>query len=183
MIDKEDGDKTRIPVPGGKDMMASEIAEWLEDYLKKNPKALTEDLDEATFAQHMKKAIASKERGDEKKTLYHLGNAKTARYAMKSTEISKNKDLLDKYKEMTKNLSESEFGELDEGVDIPRNIKIGDVVKTNEGTLKILDITISSLNLKDPSVYIYYEYDVIINGKKLKDKEKQELKFFKKMFQ
>jgi hypothetical protein len=47
MIDKEDGDKTRIPVPNGKNMMASEIAEWLEDYLKKNPKALTEDLDES----------------------------------------------------------------------------------------------------------------------------------------
>lgn len=70
-----------------------------------------DSISEATFAQHMKKAIAAKERGDEKKTIYHLGNAKTARYAMKSTEISKNKELLDKYKEMTKNLIESELNE------------------------------------------------------------------------
>lgn len=59
-----------------------------------------ESLQEATFASTMKKAIAAHERGDHKRAKYHLDNAKTARYAMKSTEISKHKDLLDKYKEM-----------------------------------------------------------------------------------
>jgi hypothetical protein len=57
-------------------------------------------LDEANFANTMKKAVAAHERGDHKKAAYHLDNAKTARYAMKSTEISKHKDLLDKYKEL-----------------------------------------------------------------------------------
>jgi nicotinic acid mononucleotide adenylyltransferase len=57
-------------------------------------------LDEANFADTMKKAVAAHERGDHKKAAYHLDNAKTARYAMKSTEISKHKDLLDKYKEL-----------------------------------------------------------------------------------
>lgn len=55
---------------------------------------------EANFADTMKKAIDAHERGDHKKAAYHLDNAKTARYAMKSTEISKHKDLLDKYKEL-----------------------------------------------------------------------------------
>lgn len=47
MIDKEDGDKNRILVPSGKDMLTSEIVDWFESYLKKNPKALTENLEEA----------------------------------------------------------------------------------------------------------------------------------------
>lgn len=58
------------------------------------------ELDEANFADTMKKAIAAHERGDHARAKYHLNNAKTARYAMKSTEISKHKDLLDKYKEL-----------------------------------------------------------------------------------
>jgi hypothetical protein len=65
------------------------------------------ELDEANFAGAMKSAIAAHERGDHKKAKYHLDNAKTARYAMKSTEIAKNKDLLDKYtklRDMHKNV-------------------------------------------------------------------------------
>lgn len=58
------------------------------------------ELNEANFAATMKKAIAAHERGDHKMAKYHLDNAKTARYAMKSTEIAKNKDLLDTYKKM-----------------------------------------------------------------------------------
>jgi hypothetical protein len=58
------------------------------------------ELDEASFAATMKKAVAAHERGDHERAKYHLDNAKTARYAMKSTEISKHKDLLDKYKEL-----------------------------------------------------------------------------------
>ena len=60
------------------------------------------DLDEANFASTMKKAIDAHERGDHKRAKYHLDNAKIARYVMKSTEISKHKDLLDKYSELSK---------------------------------------------------------------------------------
>jgi hypothetical protein len=68
-----------------------------------------EELEEGQFSYHMKKALDAKERGDEKKKQYHLSNAKTARYAMKSTEITKNKELLDTYSKM---VTESE--QLDE---------------------------------------------------------------------
>ena len=47
MIDKKDGDKNRLLVPGGKDMLSSEIVDWFTSYLKKNPKVLSEDLEEA----------------------------------------------------------------------------------------------------------------------------------------
>ena len=115
MIERPDGNKDRIAVPGGKDMLASEIAEWLEDYLNKHPQVLKEEV-------------------------------------------------------------------LEEGADVPTNIKIGDVVKTKEGTLKILNITLGSFHKKEPLVFVEYEYDVFINGKKIKDKEKQLLSFFRKMF-
>jgi len=55
---------------------------------------------ESSFATTMKKAIDAHERGDHKRAKYHLDNAKTARYGLKSTEIGKHKDLLDKYKEL-----------------------------------------------------------------------------------
>ena len=58
------------------------------------------ELEEGTFVYHMNKAIAAHERGDAKKKQMHLDNAKTARYSMKSTEIAKHKDLLDKYSQM-----------------------------------------------------------------------------------
>jgi len=58
------------------------------------------ELDEAAFAPTMKKAIAAHERGDHKMAKYHLDNAKTARYAMKSTDIAKHKELLDKYEKL-----------------------------------------------------------------------------------
>ena len=69
------------------------------------------ELDEANFADTMKKAIAAHERGDHARAKYHLDNAKTARYAMKSTEISKHKDLLDKYKELRDMHEEFELSE------------------------------------------------------------------------
>ena len=71
---------------------------------------INEELKEGSFKYHMDKAVAAHDRGDEKKKMYHLGNAKTARYAMKTSEYSKHKDLLDKYKQM------SEGTELDEGL-------------------------------------------------------------------
>jgi hypothetical protein len=71
-------------------------------YHDKRNEKLAEDfeLDEAAFAPTMRKAIAAHERGDHKMAKYHLDNAKTARYALKSTDIAKHKDLLDKYKEL-----------------------------------------------------------------------------------
>ena len=59
------------------------------------------ELEEGTFKYHMNKAIAANERGDQKKTEYHLGNAKNARYAIKTADYPKHKELFDKYKQMT----------------------------------------------------------------------------------
>lgn len=75
-------------------------------------KRVTEDteLAEGSFKYHMDKAISAHERGDNKRKAFHLDNAKQARYSLKSTELTKNKDLLDKYKSMT------EDTELDEGL-------------------------------------------------------------------
>ena len=58
------------------------------------------ELEEGTFKYHMDKAIAAHERGDVKKKEYHLGNAKTARYAIPSADYPKHKELFDKYKQM-----------------------------------------------------------------------------------
>jgi len=58
------------------------------------------ELEEGTFKYHMDKAIAAHERGDTKKKEYHLGNAKTARYAIPSADYPKHKELFDKYKQM-----------------------------------------------------------------------------------
>ena len=58
------------------------------------------ELEEGTFKYHMDKAIAAHERGDAKKKQYHLGNAKTARYAIPSADYPKHKELFDKYKQM-----------------------------------------------------------------------------------
>ena len=60
-----------------------------------------EQIEEGSFKYHMDKAAAAHERGDAKKKEYHLGNAKTARYAMKTADYAKNKDLFDKYKQMS----------------------------------------------------------------------------------
>ena len=60
-----------------------------------------EQIEEGSFKYHMDKAVTAHDRGDANKKEYHLGNAKTARYAMKTTDYAKNKDLLDKYKQMT----------------------------------------------------------------------------------
>lgn len=76
---------------------------------------LAKELKEGTFVYHMNKAIAAHERGDAKKKQMHLDNAKTARYAMKSTEISKHKDLLDKYKELRDMHEELELDEAIKG--------------------------------------------------------------------
>lgn len=76
---------------------------------------LAKELKEGTFVYHMNKAIAAHERGDAKKKQMHLDNAKTARYSMKSTEIAKHKDLLDKYSQMREEVGLPEESELSEG--------------------------------------------------------------------
>ena len=53
-----------------------------------------------SFSNAMKKAIAAHERGDQKRARYHLENAKTARYSLKSTDVNKDPDLHKKYKEL-----------------------------------------------------------------------------------
>ena len=70
-----------------------------------------EQIEEGSFKYHMDKAVTAHDRGDANKKEYHLGNAKTARYAMKTTDYAKNRDLLAKYKQMT------------EAVDIMANLR------------------------------------------------------------
>jgi len=68
------------------------------------------ELEEGTFKYHMDKAIAADERGDTKKRAQHLENARTAKFAMKTSDYAKNRELLDKHKQM----SMSEEVELEE---------------------------------------------------------------------
>ena len=78
---------------------------------------LAKELKEGTFVYHMNKAIAAHERGDAKKKQMHLDNAKTARYSMKSTEIAKHKDLLDKYSQMREEVELDEAGAYQKDID------------------------------------------------------------------
>ena len=64
------------------------------------------ELEEGTFKYHMDKAIAAHERGDAKKKEYHLDNARTAKFTLKTSEYAKNKELLDKHKQMSEELEE-----------------------------------------------------------------------------
>lgn len=66
------------------------------------------ELEEGTFKYHMDKAIAAHDKGDTKKKEYHLGNAKTARYVMKTADYTKHKDLFDKYKQMSEEVELTE---------------------------------------------------------------------------
>ena len=67
------------------------------------------ELEEGTFKYHMDKAVSAHMKGDSKKALYHLDNAKTARYAMPTKNYAKNKDLLNKYKEMSEEVQIDEL--------------------------------------------------------------------------
>lgn len=72
------------------------------------------DLEEGTFKYHMDKAIDAHDRGDVKKKDYHLDNARTAKFAMKTADYSKNKELLDKHKQMTEDLDETHKSEVEQ---------------------------------------------------------------------
>ena len=69
------------------------------------------ELEEGSFKYHMDKAIAAHDRNDTKNKEYHLGNAKTARYALPSNEYAKHKDLFAKYKQMTEEVDLDESNE------------------------------------------------------------------------
>jgi len=91
-----------------------------------SPNSLEEDnLEEGTFKYYMSKAIAADSRGDSKKRKYHLDSAKTALYALKSSEYPKHRDLLDKYKEMRadkKSLEEDSVEESTTGYNMSRKL-------------------------------------------------------------
>lgn len=65
-------------------------------------------LDEGSFKYHMDKAIAAHEKGDDKKKAYHLENARTAKFAMKTADYAKNRELLDKHKQMSEEVVSEE---------------------------------------------------------------------------
>ena len=67
------------------------------------------DMNEGTFKYHMDKAIASAEKGDDKRKAYHLENARTAKLAMKTADYGKNKELLDKHKQMSEEKENTEY--------------------------------------------------------------------------
>ena len=80
-------------------------------YMAAKAKGVKEEveLEEGTFKYHMDKAVSAHMKGDSKKALYHLDNAKTARYAMPTKDYAKNKDLLNKYKEMSEEVQIDEL--------------------------------------------------------------------------
>ena len=82
---------------------------------------------------------------------------------------------------MNEEFEESELENLDEAAKMPLTLKIGDSFKTNEGSIQITDITVSSLHMK-PITYITYKYDVVIDGKHLKGEEKASVNSFKDHF-
>jgi len=100
----KNGSGERMRKPGSKgaptaaDFKASEATSKNEEI----------ELEEGTFKYHMDKAVAAHMKGDSKKAMYHLDNAKTARYAMSTKDYPKNKDLLDKYKKMTEEVELTE---------------------------------------------------------------------------
>lgn len=102
------------------------------------------------------------------------------------TDSNKLKSLWKDFPNVYYNLDESSHEEdsLDfilEADKMPLTLKIGDSFKTNEGSIKITDITVSSLHM-NPITYITYKYDVVIDGKPLKGEEKASLNSFKDHF-
>lgn len=78
--------------------------------------SLKDKLIEVTFKYHMDKAMAANTRGDMKKKAYHLDNARSAKFAMKTADYAKNKELLDKHKEMSEEVEQIvEYGDREYG--------------------------------------------------------------------
>jgi hypothetical protein len=108
---------------------------------------IKEDLEEGTFKYHMDKAVAANDRGDVNRKKFHLSNAKQARYALKSTDIPKHKDLLDKYKSMTEGTNLEEGRGLADKINIIALLKIIKIKQiklvTNKLVMLILQITMT----------------------------------------
>jgi hypothetical protein len=68
------------------------------------------EIEEGTFKYHMDKAIAADQKGDAKKKAYHLENARSAKFALKSSEYAKNRELLDKHKQMSEEIVHTRTG-------------------------------------------------------------------------
>lgn len=89
-----------------KDVDQKAVQQRRLDLDKEYSKYQKESLEEGSFKYHVDKASDAHDRGDVKKKEYHLANAKTARYAMKTTDYAKNKALFDKYKQLSEALKE-----------------------------------------------------------------------------
>ena len=68
------------------------------------------EIEEGTFKYHMDKAIAADQKGDTKRKAQHLENARSAKFAMKSTDYAKNRDLLNKHKQMSEEIVHTRTG-------------------------------------------------------------------------
>ena len=100
------------------------------------------------------------------------------------TDSNKLKSLWKDFPNVDYNLNEEEEDSLKfifEADKMPLTLKIGDSFKTDEGSIKITDITVSSLHM-NPVTYITYKYDVVIDGKPLRGEEKASLNSFKDHF-
>jgi len=142
------------------------------------------ELEEGSFKYHMDKASAAQDRGDEKKKMYHLNNAKTARYAMKTSDYTKHKDLFDKYKQMTEGTELSE-GAFSSGALKPSKAALDAIAKTpSKGTVRGKDAkgvyTAKTVNGKEVSrVYenkladkeTDYDFHPTIKNKKKPDED------------
>ena len=76
--------------------LAQDYISTVRDYMQSK-----EELAEGTFKYHMDKAIAADQKGDTKRREQHLENARSAKFAMKSTDYAKNRELLDKHRQMS----------------------------------------------------------------------------------
>jgi hypothetical protein len=85
--------------------LAQDYISTVRDYIQSK-----EELEEGTFKYHMDKAIEAEQRGDTKKRAQHLENARTAKFAMKTSDYSKNRALLDKHKQMS--MSEGYYNDI-----------------------------------------------------------------------
>ena len=85
--------------------LAQDYISTVRDYIQSK-----EELEEGTFKYHMDKAIAADQKGDTKRKAQHLANARTAKFAMKSTDYAKNSDLLAKHRQMSEEIVHTRTG-------------------------------------------------------------------------
>jgi len=85
--------------------LAQDYISSVRDYIQSK-----EELAEGTFKYHMDKAIAADQKGDTKRKEQHLANARSAKFAMKSTDYAKNRELLDKHKQMSEEIVHTRTG-------------------------------------------------------------------------